>query len=93
MPCSELAALAQQLAALALATAMRTAGSPAPHIQGIAACRAASACISIALQLQLKGSDALRVAAAARLLLLAGRAALVAAADAARQNPADQAIQ
>lgn len=92
--CSELAALAQQLAALAPAlTAAITAaatvadiGSPS-HIQGTAACMAASICISTGLQLQLKGSDALRVAAAGRLLLLAGRAALLAVASAVRQNP------
>ena len=92
---SELAALAQRLAALAPAlvaaiTATTDLGSPA-HIQGRAACLAASACIHIGIRLQLKGSDALRVAAAARLLLLAGKAALV--AGAARQNPAYQEAQ
>lgn len=93
--CSELAALAQQLAALApaLATAVTAAATVADldspgHIQSRMACMVTSLCISLGHQLQLKGSDALRVAAAARLLLLAGRAVILADADTARRCPA-----
>ena len=75
-------------AALAAAiTAADTDLDSPSHIRGTWACISARVCLCIGLQLQLKGSDALRVSAAAKMLLLAGRAALLAVADAARQSP------
>ena len=88
---SELAALAQRLAALAPALAAAIEAAPhwdSPALwQAEAAITATSACAMVANQLQLKGSDALRVAAAAKVLVLAGRAALVAVTGAVRQTP------
>lgn len=95
--CSELSTLCQRLAALA--PALAAAMAAAPHrqspavVQGTAACFAAKACINIAMHLEIKGSDALRVAVAARLLLLVGREVLVVVADSLRQDPAAQDIQ
>ena len=97
MACSELSTLSQRLAALAPALAAAVeAGAPMVQgqspamVQGIAAGFAASACIHIGTLLKVKGSDALRVAAAARLLLLVGRAVLRAVADDVRRHPTAQ---
>jgi hypothetical protein len=91
------AALCQRLAALA--PALAAAIEAAPHydspvlLQGAAACIAVSACITISIYLKAEGSDALRVAAAAKLVLLAGRPALVAVAGALRRSPTAQSCQ
>jgi hypothetical protein len=81
---SEVAALSQRLAAVAPALAAAIEAAPhweSPEVQQFtAACIATSACVRIGIDLDVKGSDALRVAAAARMLLLAGRAALLAVA-------------
>lgn len=78
---SELATLSQRLAALT--PALAAAVAPAPRLdlpaqlQTTAACISFSTCASVAIQLQLEGSDALRVAGGVKLLLTAGRAALL----------------
>jgi hypothetical protein len=76
--------LAQQLASLAPTLAAAVAADPRhvsePLAQITAASLAADACHRLASALGLQGSDALRVAAAARVLVIAGRPALAAAA-------------
>lgn len=78
---SELTTLTQQLAALAPALAAAITAAPhwdSPALQQTrAACVAIGVCATVGLELQLNSSDALRVAGAAKLLLVAGRAVLV----------------
>lgn len=76
--CSELTTLAQQLASIApaLAAAVAVCAPGGPPLQLSAATVAATACGLIAFTLPLRGADALRIASAARVVLVAGRAAL-----------------
>ena len=82
--CRELTMLAQRLASLAPALAAAVTADPrhvsAPLAQITTARLAVDACHRLASALGLQGSDALRVAAAARVPVVAGRPALAAAA-------------
>ena len=62
-------------------------------LQTTAACFTIGACASIGTRLQVKGSDALWVAAGVRLLLIAGRGGLAAAAGVWGSSPTPQTRQ
>ena len=88
--CSTVAVLAQRLASLAPALASAVAANPrhSPALTQVeAACIAVDACAWLGAVLRLQGSDALRLAAAASVVLTAGRAALLAAADTVGRQP------
>lgn len=86
-----MATLTQRLAALAPALAAAITAAPGWDCPALQQARAGSiatsACSFIGLRLDVKGSDALRLAAAAKLLILAGRAALPRVAAAVERNP------
>jgi hypothetical protein len=89
--CSELATLAQRLASIAPALAAAAAvaadacASPA-WLQVSAACISAAGCGSVSTKLRLQGSAALLIAAAAQVVLVAGRTALVTSTERVRQQ-------
>ena len=87
--CSELAMLAQRLASIAPALAAAVAADPCDSpawSQVAAACISAAGCGSVSTELGLQGGAALRVAAAARVVLVAGRAALETSTERGRQR-------
>ena len=81
--------LAQRLASIAPALAAAVAADPCDSpawLQVAAACISAAGCGSVSTELGLQGGAALRVAAAARVVLVAGRAALETSTERGRQR-------